>query len=78
MLRYALIAIGIYFLARFILELVIPVYRTTRQVRKQFRDMKERMESMQEGQPGAMPQRPRPEPQNKSSKDDYLDFEEVK
>jgi|688.fasta_scaffold91124_5 hypothetical protein len=78
MLRYALIAIGIYFLARFILELVIPVYRTTRQVRKQFRDMKERMESMQEGQTGPMPQRPRPEPQNKSSKDDYLDFEEVK
>lgn len=78
MLRYALLAIGIYFLARFIVELVIPVYRTTRQVRRQFRDMKERMESMQEGRPGAMPQQPRPEAQKKAPKEDYLDFEDVK
>ena len=77
MLRYALLAIGIYFLARFIVELVIPVYRTTRQVRRQFRDMKERMESMSDGPPNAAPRRPAADAR-KASKEDYLDFEDVK
>lgn len=76
MYRYILYALGIYFLARFVFELVIPVYRTTRQVRRQFRDMREKMESMQEGQPGASPQRP--QAQKKPPREDYLDFEDVK
>jgi hypothetical protein len=77
MLRYILYALGIYFLARFIVELVIPVYRTTRQVRRQFKDMKERMESMQDTPPGNGSQRPAPDAQ-KVPKEDYLDFEDVK
>jgi hypothetical protein len=36
MLRYILIGFACYFLYRFIVELVIPVYRTTKQVKKQF------------------------------------------
>lgn len=78
MLRYILYALGIYFLMRFVFELVIPVYRTTRQVRRQFKDMKEKMESMQEGASGHTPQSPRPEAQKKAPKEDYLDFEDVK
>jgi hypothetical protein len=77
MFRYILYAIGIYFLARFIVELVIPVYRTTRQVRRQFKDMKERMESMQDAPPGSRTQQPGPDAK-KVPKEDYLDFEDVK
>lgn len=77
MLRYILYAIGIYFLTRFIVELVIPVFRTTRQVRRQFKDMKERMERMQEGNREQATQKPDPRPET-VRREDYLDFEDVK
>lgn len=77
MLRYILYAIGIYFLTRFIVELVIPVFRTTRQVRRQFKDMKERMERMQEGSREQATQKPGPTPET-VRREDYLDFEDVK
>jgi hypothetical protein len=67
-----------YLLYQFVFRLVLPIYRTTRQVRKGFRDMQERMNQHQQprqtqpGGPSATPGK------NKNPKGDYIDFEEVK
>lgn len=55
---------------RLIFDFVLPIYRTTRQVRRGFRDMQERMN----GQP-AEPQ-PASKPKGKQV-GDYIDYEEV-
>jgi hypothetical protein len=70
------LAIVFYLLYRFIFNFLVPVARTTRQVREQFRNMQEQQPFHQE-QPRehAQPQRPAQKPADKG---DYLDFEEVK
>ena len=86
------LAIVLYLLYRFIFNFLVPVVRTTRQVRQQFRNMQENM-----GAGGPMDARPfeqqtrayeqtqqheqRKTQQRASSKppaDDYIDFEEIK
>ncbi|WP_336514937.1 hypothetical protein [Pollutibacter soli] len=81
-IRYIFYAFLVYLGYRFIVGFVIPVFKTTRQVKRQFRDIQERMQQQQHGggYPEATPQ------QNTSQKNssgnskvgDYLDFEEVK
>lgn len=80
-LRYIFYAFLIYLGYRFIVGFVIPVFRTTRQVKRQFRDIQERMQQQQYG--GYTDAQPQPNTtQQKSSGNskvgDYLDFEEVK
>jgi len=76
MVRYFLIAIGIIILYKLIFDFIIPVFRTTRRIRKQFRDinqqMHDRMNQYQEPQPPPSQSKPK-----KESKD-YIDFEEIK
>jgi len=71
-------AIVFYVLYRFIFNFVVPVARTTRQVRQQFR-------SMQEGAGQSYNEESRrneaPPPERKPNTDkvgEYIDFEEVK
>lgn len=79
---YALLA---YILYQVIFRLVIPLYRATRQVKKGFREMNERMHQAG-GEPNPYGQR---EQQNAASSEtaqhkgspkagDYIDFEEIK
>ena len=49
MLTYILWGIFLYFIYRFVVGFVLPVWRTTSQVKKQFNAMREQMEGQQAG-----------------------------
>ena len=74
MYRYILIGFAIYFGYRFIFNLVIPLYRTTKQVKKQFDSV--RQETTQGfGQTATKQEEKVKRP--KVDKDDYIEFEEL-
>jgi heme exporter protein D len=77
--RYLLYAFLIYLAYRFIFHFIIPIYKTTKQVKKQFREMHSRMED-QMNQQQANQQTATPQPENKKQQvgGDYIDFEELK
>ena len=83
-LRFLLYAFLIYLLYRLIFHFIIPVYKTTKQVKKQFRDMQSRMEEQMNQQTSftSSPEGRQADDLKKStSKDrsrDYIDFEEMK
>ena len=73
MLKYILWGFAIYFAYRFIVGLAWPVYKTTKQVRKQFDAMRQQQEHY------SPRQQPTPEKkQTQVDKDDYIEFEEIK
>ena len=76
--RYLLYAFLLYLLYRFVFHLIIPVYKTTRQVRKEFQNMQSRMQDHINQQQA--PQQPSTSKtgSNKEASGDYIDFEEVK
>jgi hypothetical protein len=77
-LSFLFYAFLIYLVYRLVFGFIIPVVRTTRQVKRGFRDMQERMQ--QQGQPQGSSQ------QNNSTSsiprsaadEDYIEFEEVR
>jgi len=71
--KYILFAILIYVLYQFIFNLVIPVYQTTRKIKKGFREMNTRM-NQQQHSPQSSPKETAP----KAKTGDYIDFEELK
>ena len=78
MLRYLFYAFLIYLAYRLIFHFIIPIYKTTKQVKKQFREMHSQMEdhiNQQEVNQQTMP--PKQE-DKKAQAGDYIDFEEVK
>ena len=75
--KILLYAFLIYLGYKIIFQFIIPVYRTTRQVKKQFREMNERMNEYAKQQGEQSP----PEKEPKITKDkpgDYIEFEEIK
>ena len=70
---YILLAFILY---QLIFKFIIPIYRTTRQVKRSFREMKERMHGQQTQ--NGYNSTPEPEKQKDNIKGDYIDFEEVK
>jgi hypothetical protein len=61
-----------------VFNLIIPIYKTTRQVKKQFREMHNRMQD-HVNQQESFQQSSTPQPENnKQQAGDYIDFEEVK
>lgn len=77
-MKYVLLGILIYLAYQFIFKLVIPVYRTSRRIKKGFREMHERMQAQQQNthkpdfattNTGKSTQ---PDPA------DYIEFEEIK
>ena len=75
------LAIVLYLLYRFVFNFLLPVVRTTRQVRQQFRNMQEGMgASEQKFNAGerVQNQQKRPGPAQKPPAGDYIDFEEIK
>jgi hypothetical protein len=77
MARYIFYAIGLYMLYRLIFDIILPVRKTTKAMRSQFREAQERMnQAYQQHQQQAQPQ---PQPAAKQQQiGDYIDFEEVK
>ena len=78
LLRYLFYAFLIYLAYRFVFNFLIPIYKTTKQVKKQFREMHERMQDhVNQQQP--YEQSPTLQPENKKEQaGDYIDFEDVK
>lgn len=76
-MKYLLWALLAYLAYQFIFNLVIPVYRTSRRIKKGFREMHSRME-----QETYHSTRPATDFTAKNSaspnRDDYIEFEEVK
>ncbi|HKC35949.1 MAG TPA: hypothetical protein VKB95_07795 [Chitinophagaceae bacterium] len=78
MLRYLFYAFLIYLAYRLVFHFIIPIYKTTRQVKKQFSEMHGRMEDHM-NQQQAHQQTSTPSPENKKEQaGDYIDFEELK
>jgi hypothetical protein len=80
-LRFILIALGIYILYKVVFDLVIPIFRATKKIRSQFGDIQQHMQdhvnAAQNGPSQQAPPQPGATPQ-KSRAGDYIDFEEVK
>jgi energy-converting hydrogenase Eha subunit H len=76
MLRFLFLIFICYILYKLIFDFIIPVSRTTKQVKQKFRDMQQMQEEVLRRQQQAQQQPPAAKP--KSPKDDYIDFEEVK
>lgn len=75
-LRILFYAFLIYLAYRLIFDFILPVYRTTRQVRRGFREMHERM---QQHTSPSQHEEPTPQRENgKGSVGEYIDFEEIK
>ena len=80
-LKIVLWAIGLYFLYKFIYGFVLPVYRTTRNVRRQFRDVQSKMNEQfraQQQQQEQYHQQQEKATRNKNVVGDYIEFEEIK
>lgn len=78
MLRYLFYAFLIYLSYRLVFHFIIPIYKTTRQVKKQFHEMHSRMED-HVNQRQANQQTPSPNTESKKEQvGDYIDFEELK
>lgn len=76
--RYLLYAFLIYLAYRVVFHLIIPLYKTTKQVKKQFREMHKNMQDHINQQQSYQQTTP-PEPETrKQQAGDYIDFEEVK
>lgn len=73
--KYILLGLFLYFMFRFLFDFIIPVVRTTKQVKKQFDAVREQQQQYYQQQQG-------PQPSTKSTtavhQDDYIEFEEVK
>lgn len=65
----------IYILYKLIFEFIIPVYQSTKKIRKQFGDMQSKMQ--QDINSYNNPQTTA-EPEKKKKEGDYIEFEEVK
>jgi hypothetical protein len=77
------LAIVLYLLYRFIFNFLLPVVRTTRQVRQQFRNMQEGMGTNQPFNTGEQTrfnagEQKQERPSAKPPAGDYIDFEEIK
>ncbi len=78
-LSFLFFAFLFYVLFKLVFDFVIPIYKTTRQVKKSFREMHQKMQEQQNGFSGSYP----PSQNGKTKKEqeptgDYIDFEEVK
>ena len=72
------LAIVFYLLYRFVFNFLVPVARTTRHVRQQFRNMQQHAEQQQQQTQSAESQQSQQRPTKRPSAGEYIDFEEIK
>jgi hypothetical protein len=75
-LRFLFYAFLFYLAYKFVFDLVIPIYKTTRRVKKGFREMQERMN--QHAQQFQQPQKSTAPNEKQDKTGEYIDFEEIK
>jgi hypothetical protein len=81
MIRYILLALAIYLGYKLLFDIIIPVYRASKKIRRQFGAMHEQMQQdhMNATQnPYTDKPQDRANAQKKPVSGDYIDFEEVK
>ena len=76
-LGFLFLAFIIYLGYRFVFNFLIPIIRTTRKMRRGFREMQERMNQHAQ-QFQQKPQAHQNENNNKGKAGEYIDFEEIK
>jgi len=69
-----------YLLYKLVFDFIIPVYKTTKQVKKQFGEMHSKMDEMNRQQQSKQPfsQETKPPSASKPKSDDYIEYEELK
>jgi hypothetical protein len=77
MLRALLYIFVIYLVYQFIFNFLVPLYKTTQQVKKGFRDMHNKMNDVNENKNASSQQVP-PQKKEKEIVGEYIDFEEIK
>ena len=77
-MKIIFIVILVYLAYQFVFNFLIPVYITSRRIRKGFREMQARMQSYQSTTNQQEFASSSYKPAAKSASDDYIDFEEVK
>ena len=79
MFRIILFILAAIVLYKLIFDFIIPVYRTSRKIRRRFRDMNQQMqEKMNQYNQQQNGEQPSPQAKKQASDKDYIDFEEVK
>ena len=71
----------IYILYKLIFSFIIPLYNASKQMKGKMNEMQERMQAQQRAQAEQQSQQQTPQPPKateKISKEDYIDYEEVK
>ena len=68
----------IYLFYRLVFHFIIPLYKTTRQVKKSFRNMQDQMRQHTDSYGQQQPQNNQQKKPGASKVGDYIDFEEVK
>ena len=76
-LRFLFYAFLLYLAFKLVFDLIIPVYRTTRKLKKGFREMQQKMNQHKE-QYNQQTTPPQVKETEKSKAGDYIDFEEIK
>lgn len=82
MLKFLLYMFFAWLLYKLVFDFIIPVYKSTKAVRRQMSDMQQHMRQQYEEQQRGYTQQqqapPTSRPAEKPKKDDYIDFEEIK
>ena len=78
MIRILLYALLIWFLYQLIFRFIVPVYKTTRQVKQKFREMHQHMQDQMNQQQDHTPKTPSQNTASSKPAGDYIDFEEIK
>jgi hypothetical protein len=78
LIKYLFYGFLLYIWYKFIFRFVIPVYKTTKQVKKQFGDMQQKMQEQFQQQTQFNTSTTSTADTQKPSSKDYIDFEEVK
>jgi Sec-independent protein translocase protein TatA len=68
----------IYILYKLIFDFIIPIYQTTRRVKKQFGEMQNKMQDQMNTFNQQQNAATKPNAQEPAKKEDYIDYEEVK
>lgn len=77
--RIILYGLLIWFLYNLIFKFIVPIYRTSKRVKKQFGEMRDKMEEQMRQQEGFKPQsNAGQKPSAPKPAGDYIDFEEIK
>ena len=76
--RLALELFALYFLYKLIFDFIIPLAKTTKQVKKQFKNMQEQMQEKQASFNQQQTTTNNTAAKQAPKKDDYIDFEEIK